>query len=122
MGDIRTITERERIALTFFYGLGGEERHTFVQVSEELAKAGYTSNRGNPVKRERVRQVVGRALRKLGLKDCRSSDYWGAAARAEHRLLVEKVGHVVKAGRGYRIEHIEIKDALEKWLETYQVP
>jgi hypothetical protein len=122
MAHMKAITERERIALTFFYGLGGEERHTFVQVSEELAKAGYTSNRGNPVKRERVRQVVGRALRKLGLKDCRSSGYWGAAAEAEHRLLVKEVGHVVKVGRGWRIEHIEIRDALEKWLETQQGP
>ena len=109
-------TKRERIALTLYYGVRGEKRHTFAQVSEELAKAGYTTNRGNPVSRARVSQVVDRGLYKLGLRDCRSCGYVGAAAKAEHRLLVKKVGHVVKVGKGYRIEHLEIRRALEKWL------
>ena len=115
-------TELGRISLTFFYGLGGEKRHTFAQVSEKLAEVGYTTNRGNPVKRERVGQIMWRALDRLGLKDCRSCGYWDAAHKAEHRLLVKKVGRVVKVGRGYRIEHFEIRDALEKWLKTQQTP
>jgi len=109
-------TKRERIALTFFYGLAGEKRHTLAEVSDELARAGYTTNRGNPVSRERVSQVVGRGLYKLGLKDCRSCGYVGAAAKAEHRLLVDMVGHVVKVGRGSRIEHGEIRGALERCI------
>jgi len=115
-GDL--ITEKEKIALTFYYGLGGKKRHTLPQVFDSLATYGYTTTGGN----KRVSQILARALHKLGLEDCRhsGSGYWGATAKAQHRLLVEKVGRVVRVNRGWRIEHIEIRDALEQWLENIE--
>jgi hypothetical protein len=109
-----TLLEKEKMILTLYYGLGGEKRHTFAQVADELARAGDTTNNGNPWDRGRICQIVKRSLDKLGLKDIRSPDSCFDAAKDEHRLRVKNVGHVVKAGGGYRIEHTEIRDALEK--------
>jgi hypothetical protein len=114
----RRDTERGEIALTFYYGLDNKKRHTLSQVSDELARAGHTGNHGNPLQSDRVRRILRIALDEIGVHDCRDSFHLGATAKAERRLMEGVDGHVVQVGRGSRIEHKDLRPALEEWLKT----